>query len=215
MEAFEFIRQAELAAQLAWEAAKVANPAQLGTYQKHPDVSDNQHHYARDLLVRGMQGQPVTYDGHRLDPQFILAANGVKHFVESIGWGGTSVASSEPSSKECAMAVFLKYQDRIRQRAGGDLGTRAEAGMNKLQHRFGLFYTPDPEKLAEFVRERLDPLFEDGTRLSQHHSTTSAASRSDPRVDQLAQTLSHRFAQESASRDTARSGSSWSMGGPS
>ncbi|AIA55421.1 hypothetical protein [Acidithiobacillus caldus] len=120
------------------------------------------------------------------------------------------------------MAVFLKYQDRVREHVGGDwdLGTRAEAGMKKLLHRFGLFYTPDPEKLAEFVRERLDPLFEDGTRLSQHRSTTSAPSRSDPRVDQLAHSLSHRFAQESADRNTAnqlasRSGSSWGMGGPS
>lgn len=179
MKTVEFIQEAELAAALAWKAAKVSDPNQPGKFSRHADVTEEEHRLALESLA--VRSGPAYF-----------AANDVKSFVEEMGWGGGAQAASLGGrAPDMAIAAMLKYQELIRSHApGGDVGERAEAGMKKLLQSFASIYTGTPEATIQAVQERLDPLFEDGTRLSQHRQfATPSRQVSDPRIDQLAKRL--------------------------
>jgi hypothetical protein len=104
------------------------------------------------------------------------------------GWGQPFLATDYRADAWLAVATMTQYQSIIRQQAGGDMGAKAEEGMQKVLERFAGAYQnqmADPKKLIDQVREQVNPVFEDGTRLSDHQRSKGPGRAPDARVDPL------------------------------
>ncbi|MDA8152918.1 MAG: hypothetical protein M0003_09435 [Acidithiobacillus sp.] len=214
MEVMELIQRSKAAAELAWDAVKVSNPAQPGMTMRHADVPEGDHHYAREILDGSVSAQ--EYGGVRVDRDLIDAARNLVDFLQyHTGWGDpTRVQPLSGNNMELGIASMIQYQNRIReQHQMGMAGNRAQAGMERLLVHFAALYpVGHPEASVRTIQEKLDPLFEDGLRLSDHQRMavpSMEAAATDPQLDRLARQLaSHPQTPESRVRsDSPRSSS--------
>ena len=164
----ELMKRSKAVADLAWAAVKVSDPLQTGMYVHHANVAEGDHHYAQAILSGNATAQ--EYSGVLVDPALIKAANDLVDFFQNhVGWENPPRSSNRGQDAELGIASMIQYQNLIRERQMGIVGDRAEAGMEKLLLNFaGSYPTSQPERVIEAVREKLDPLFEDGLRLSDH-----------------------------------------------
>ncbi len=190
METVELIQQSRLAAQIAWDAVKVSNPRQTGQYMRHADVNEGDHEIARRLLQQHLLpgDRPLEYRDQKAYPETVQIARELVEFLqEGMGWGNPQRLSSVQTEPELATAGMLQYQQIVRERNGGDLGERAEQNLQQLLWSFVLRYTGAATDLIARTDRRINPIFEDGSRLSDY--TTSA--KEDPRLNQLVHSLAH------------------------
>ena len=194
MEIFELIGQSQTVARMVWDAVKVANPQEMGMYMRHPDVAEGDHEYAKSI-IRGEPGQRVDFQGELVTPSMIFTAQDMVNFLQHrTGWGNEDDFDSSDSVRgndvELSVASMIQYQNQIRKHQMGLAGERAEAGMEKLLLHFaGSYPIIQPGAVIDAVREKLDPLFEDGLRLSDHQRMSGGSGPDDPHLDQLARHL--------------------------
>ncbi len=190
MESFELIRQSRIVAQMAWDAVKVANPQEMGMYMRHPDVAEGDHEYAKSIIRDESDNRRLEFHGEVTTPGMRFAARDLVGFLQHrIGWGNEPYGN-RGKDVEFGIASMIQYQNLIREHQAGFTGERAEAGMEKLLTGFaGSYAISNPQSAIEAAREKLDPLFEDGLRLSDHQRMSNSAAPDDPRLDQLAQKI--------------------------
>jgi len=186
----ELMKRSKAVADLAWAAVKVSDPLQPGMYVRHADVAEGDHHYARAILSGNATAQ--EYGGVLVDPDLIKAANDLVDFFQNhVGWENPPPPSrARFSDVDLGIASMIQYQKHTREEQMGIIGERAEAGMEKLLLNFaGGYPISQPGAAIEAVREKLDPLFEDGLRLSDHQRMSGGFAPNDPQLDQLARHL--------------------------
>jgi hypothetical protein len=190
MERMELMKRSKAVADLAWNAVKVSDPTHPGMYIRHADVEEGDHHYARGLLNGNVTAQ--EYSGVLVDPALIHAANDLVDFLQHhVGWGDSPLVSKQGDDAELGIASLIQYQNRVREHLQmGVAGERAEAGMERLLLDFaGTYAISNPATSIQIVREKLDPLFEDGLRLSDHQKLSGGAAPNDPQLDRLARQM--------------------------
>ena len=187
----ELMKRSKAVADLAWAAVKVSDPLQPGMYVRHADVAEGDHHYARAILSGNATAQ--EYCGVLVDPDLIKAANDLVDFCQNhVGWENPPPSSNRASFSDVDLGIasMIQYQKHIREEQVGIIGERAEAGMEKLLLNFaGSYPISQPGAAIEAIREKLDPLFEDGLRLSDHQRMSGGFAPNDPQLDQLARHL--------------------------
>ena len=183
----ELMKRSKAVADLAWAAVKVSDPLQPGMYVRHADVAEGDHHYARGILSGNVTAQ--EYSGVLVDPALIKAANDLVDFFQNhVGWESPppSFNRASFSDADLGIASMIQYQNHIREEQMGVIGERAEAGMEKLLLNFaGSYPISQPKAIVETIREMLDPLFEDGLRLSDHQRMSGGFATDDSHLDQL------------------------------
>ncbi|WP_414041552.1 hypothetical protein ACJU26_05680 [Acidithiobacillus sp. M4-SHS-6] len=197
MEVMELIQQSQAVADLAWDAVKASDPRRTGLWERHADVTEGDHHYARDVLSGKVRAQ--EYNGVQLTPEMIESAKDLVNFLQyRVGWGdphGTGMGPSANASNAILnIAALMQYQNRIVQKQQmGMAGQRPNKGMEALLLQFASGHpVGHPETIIQKVREKLDPLFEDGLRLSDHQRMFGGAVPAvahNPQLDQLAKKL--------------------------
>ena len=190
MEIFELIQQSQTVARLVWDAVKVSNPQEMGIYMRHPDVAEGDHEYAKSI-VWSEPKQRIDFQGELVTPTMVFTARDLVNFLQRrTGWGSELSSNGRGDDVELGIASMIQYQNQIRKHQIGIVGERAEAGMEKLLANFACAYpVSQPERAIETVREKLDPLFEDGLRLSDHQRMSGGSGPDDPHLDQLARHL--------------------------
>lgn len=192
MEVVELIKQSKAVADLVWNAVKVSNPAQPGMYVRHiANVTEGDHHYAQGLLNGNVTAR--EYSGVLVSPALIHTANDLVNFLQHhVGWGDSlRVSTNRGDDVDLSIASMIQYQNRVREHLQmGVAGERAEAGMERLLLAFaGTYPISNPATSIQSVREKLDPLFEDGLRLSDHQKLSGGAAPNDPQLDRLARQI--------------------------
>ena len=190
MEIFELIQQSQTVARMVWDAVKVANPQEMGMYMRHPDVAEGDHEYAKSI-VWSEPKQRIDFQGELVTPTMVFTARDLVNFLQRrTGWGSELSSNGRGDDVELGIASMIQYQNQIRKHQIGIVGERAEAGMEKLLANFACAYpVSQPERAIETVREKLDPLFEDGLRLSDHQRMFGGFAPDDPHLDQLARQI--------------------------
>ena len=187
----ELMKRSKAVADLAWAAVQVSDPRLPGASVRHADVAEGDHRYARAILSGNATAQ--EYGGVLVDPDLIKAANDLVDFFQNhVGWENPPPSSNRANSSEVDLGIasMIQYQNHIREGQMGVIGERAEAGMEKLLLNFaGSYSISQPERSIEIVREKLDPLFEDGLRLSDHQRMSGGFGPDDPHLDQLARQI--------------------------
>ena len=214
MNTIELIQESKAVADLAWDAVKVSDPHHFGMYLRHADTSEGDHNYARALL----SGSTRSREHNELT---IAAASDLVNFLEHrIGWGNPDLlpqGSMWCRDRELVIAAMMQYQDRIiHTQQMGVAGARAEAGLERMLRDMVDTYgtmagdaVANSNKIIHNIREKLDPLFEDGLRLSEHKKIREEPKPDIPadRVQKLAQQLN-----QPASSASPRTDDPW--GGP-
>ena len=187
----ELMKRSKAVADLAWAAVQVSDPRLPGASVRHADVAEGDHRYAQGLLNGNATAR--EYGGVPVDPDLIKAANDLVDFFQNhVGWENPPPSSNRASFSDVDLGIasMIQYQNHIREGQMGVIGERAEAGMEKLLLNFaGSYPISQPEGSIEIIREKLDPLFEDGLRLSDHQRMSGGFAPNDPQLDQLARQI--------------------------
>lgn len=194
MDSFELITSSKAVADMAWDAVKVSNPAKAnpGGY-RHEDVTEGDHQYAIQVLSREISVR--EYRGAWINNHLISTAHDLVTFIQSqTGWATNTVVYSEKNDVELGVASMIQYQNRIREQlkpsTPNDRNDRMEVGLEKLLLNFtGTYPLVHSESIIQTVRERLDPIFETGLRLSDYQPAAGKIVTSNPQMEDLAKQI--------------------------
>lgn len=186
MNSIELIERSKAVADLVWNAVEVSVPYAMGKTMRHTDVSEDDHRKARNILSGDVTAR--MFGNALVDPNLISTANDLATFLENrVGWGedlNFSGYQSRDKDAELGVAAMIQYQTKIRENQMGIAGKRMESGLEKLLLEFaGTYPVSRPEFTIQAVQGKLDPLFEDGLRLSDHQRIASNAVEDDLEVD--------------------------------